>query len=93
MGLPRELISLKDNRLYVNGREVPRPAALASIKYYDVGNLHGGHDVDCGRGYFVLGDDSRDSYDSRYLGPAAPEQFRGRVCFILWPFSRFGRVR
>jgi signal peptidase I len=92
IGLPGEKISLRDNRIYANGKEVPRPAALNSVQYFAYGNLAGGREFDCGQGYFVLGDDSRDSYDSRYLGAVRPAQFRGRVCCVLWPFSRMGFV-
>ena len=93
VGLPGEKISLKQNRLYADGAEIPRPSHLKWLKYYDYGNLRGGKVADCGRAYYVMGDDSRDSYDSRFLGAVAPEQFRGRVWCIVWPPSRFGLVR
>ena len=93
IALPGERIALRDNRIYINGREVRRPAAIESLHYLELGNLRGGREIDCNEGYFVLGDDSKDSYDSRYLGPVAPQQFRGRAWCILWPFSRFGFVR
>jgi signal peptidase I len=88
VGLPREKISLKDKRLFVNGREVPRPPQLKSLVYYAYGNLKAGQEFDCGQAYYVMGDDSRDSYDSRFLGPVAQEQLRGRVWLTVWPISR-----
>ena len=90
VGLPGEKIGLKQNRIYANGREIPRPPGLNSLKYYAYGNLKAGQEVDCGHGYFVMGDDSRDSYDSRFLGPVSSQQFRGRVWLIVWPPSRCG---
>jgi len=92
VGLPGEKISIKDKRIYINGVELHPPVYLKTQKYYPFGHLNGGREVDCGRGYYVLGDDSRDSYDSRFIGPVNGKQFRGRVCFILTPLSRFGFV-
>jgi signal peptidase I len=93
IGLPGESICLKENHLFANGKEIRPPAKLQWLKYYAYGNLQNGREVDCGRGYFVLGDDTRDSYDSRYVGPIAPNRFRGRVWLVLWPPSRAGFVR
>ncbi len=92
VGLPGERISLKEKRLRINDREVQLSGQLQARKYLAYGNLAGGREVDCGRGYYVLGDDTRDSYDSRFVGPIEPERFRGRVWCIVWPLSRIGIV-
>src|SRR5262249_35849051 len=92
VGLPGERISVRENRVCINGTEAARPAQLQFLKYHALGNLERGQEVDCGTGYFVLGDDSVDSYDSRYLGPVKPEQFHGRVWCIVRPLARFGFV-
>jgi len=92
VGLPGEKISMKGTRIFVNGKELEIPARLKFLKHYAFGNLTAGRVVDCGEGYFVLGDDSRDSYDSRFLGPVGRQELRGRVCCILWPSDRLGFV-
>ena len=51
-----------------------------------------GKTVACGRGYFVMGDDSRDSEDSRFEGPIVPERILFRARFRVWPRSRIGWV-
>ncbi|RMD80930.1 MAG: signal peptidase I [Lentisphaerae bacterium] len=38
--------------------------------------------------YFMLGDNSRNSADSRYWGPVPRKNIMGRALFIWWPFSR-----
>jgi signal peptidase I len=93
IGLPGERVALRKNRIYINGTEIERPSWLQSRKYLDAGNLSGGREVECGTGYYVLGDDSHDSYDSRFTGPVAPSELRGRAAFVVWPLSRVAVVR
>ncbi len=92
VGLPGEEISLKATQLHVNDKELRLPQGLRWLKYYAYGNLQAGRKVACGRGYYVLGDDTKDSYDSRYVGPVERSQLRGRVWCIMWPPSRMGWV-
>ncbi|MEI8197441.1 MAG: S26 family signal peptidase, partial [Phycisphaerae bacterium] len=66
---------------------------LAPLEYKAFGNLRGGATQSCGPGYFVLGDDSADSQDSRFDGPVLPARLRSRALLILWPFHRIGWVR
>jgi signal peptidase I len=40
--------------------------------------------------FLVLGDNSRDSLDSRYFGPVPRHAILGRVVWRIWPFHRFG---
>ena len=92
VGLPGEKLSMKGNQLLINGQPLTIPAHLKPLKYFAYGNLAAGREVACGTGYFVLGDDSKDSYDSRYLGTVPKESFRGRAWLILRPSSRAGWV-
>jgi signal peptidase I len=46
------------------------------------------------RDYFALGDNSYNSYDSRYWGPVPEENLVGRGLLVYWPFSRhWGLIR
>lgn len=92
VGLPGEMISLKEKQPLINGSAVEVPASLSFLQYYAFGNLHGGKQAACGDGYFVLGDDSRDSQDSRFDGPVAPDRIRARAWLVVWPPSRIGFV-
>ena len=47
----------------------------------------------CGSGYYVLGDDLKDSDDSRFNGPVPADRIMGRAWLIVWPMKRLGWVR
>lgn len=93
VGLPGERVSLRDGALCINGVPIPLPSDLAHLRYLAFGNLGGGREVDCGAGYYVLGDDTRDSFDSRFTGAIARERFFGRAWFVLSPAAHRGFVR
>jgi signal peptidase I len=44
--------------------------------------------------YFAMGDNSFNSFDSRYWGPVPQENLMGRGLFVYWPFlPHWGFVR
>ncbi len=92
-GLPGETVAVRGNRLEVNGRALLPPEGTARVTYYAYGNLIGGKERAVGNGYYVLGDDSIDSQDSRYEGSLARERIEARAWLIVWPPGRMGWVR
>ena len=92
VGLPGEEISIKNNEIHINGTPLTKPKKLQSINYLGYGSLANGRQMNCGRGYFLLGDASVDSYDSRFTGVVTRERFRGRVLCILSPRAHAGFV-
>ena len=94
VGLPGETVRLDDKTqtIFINGVPAPRPASLQGIRYLAYGNLTGGKGVSSDDGYYVLGDFSMDSQDSRWTGPVRPSQIMARPWLIVWPPSRVGFV-
>lgn len=85
VGLPGETVALRDGRIEIDGEPVERPASIRDIEYLPYGRLKRSRQAPCGTGYFVLGDDSRDSWDSRFEGPVPAERILGRALAVVWP--------
>jgi signal peptidase I len=92
VGLPGETVALADGEVVINGTAAPRPQSIESIHYYAYGQLYRGRTGECGDGYYVLGDDSKDSEDSRYEGPLKRKAIVGRAWLRVWPPKRIGLV-
>jgi signal peptidase I len=92
-GLPGESVQMvRPGELLINGEPVEYPSVL-DHKYLRFGNLTDGKAVTCGNGYYVLGDDLKDSDDSRFNGPVPNSRLMGRAWLIVWPWKRFGWVK
>ena len=92
VGLPGETISLKNFEIFIDGNKIDVPEDLSFLKYYSFGNLVQQQEYDCGEEYYVLGDDSKDSADSRFDGTISKERILGRAWLIVWPLDRFAFV-
>ena len=86
-GLPGETIAIAGGILHRNGQRVSEPYVSSFAENYGV--TLGEHQ------YLLLGDNRRDSYDSRMpdMDPVDETAFIGRVRFIVWPLNRIGAVR
>lgn len=93
IGLPGESVQMVHHgELLIDGQAVECPPSL-DVKYLKFGNLADGNPVPCGDGYYVLGDDLKDSDDSRFNGPVPAHRVMGRAWLIAWPMTRAGWVR
>ena len=93
IGLPGEHVQMRRHgHIFIDAREVQPPASLDFLNYFPFGNLCADQVVFCDDGYYVLGDDSKDSQDSRFDGPVRPDQLVGRARLILAPSGRRGFV-
>ena len=105
VGLPGERVSIQPPYLYINGQRVSDPPIFETIQLAQNGysgyvlpkvprpdylgsetnSVQLGEDE-----YFVLGDNSRSSLDSRYWGPVRGHSIIGQVTRIYWPLDRMG---
>jgi signal peptidase I len=99
IGLPGETIEIRDGHIYADGRRVASPREVADIYYRNISPSQGpyghvGQRITVPKdSYFVLGDNSANSKDSRFWGFVPFQNVRGLSFFIYLPPSRIGVVR
>lgn len=96
-GEPGEHVRILEGKLFVNDRQVCLSNGAGEITY-NLPPLSGGFslqtDVRVPNGcYFVLGDNSTNSLDSRFWGSVPRGNIIGRVSFCYWPLQRAGGIR
>jgi signal peptidase I len=79
--------------IYINGSRLETPAAIAERSYFPDGEYGQKEIVIPESHYFMLGDNSLNSRDSRFWGYVPHENVIGKAVAIYWPPSRIGLVR
>ena len=88
VGLPGEMIEIRQGTLYVNGKTVPEPYVPPQYEdSSDFGPVRVPRDS-----FFVLGDHRISSNDSRVFGPVSSQYIYGRAVFAYWPVDHFGSL-
>ncbi len=96
VGLPGEEVAIKDGGVWINGARQEPPPAIAHLTFTPAPpGMHESlatweHPMRLGGDeYFVLGDFSLRSSDSRVWGPVPGNNIEGVVTTIYWPPSRW----
>jgi signal peptidase I len=94
VGLPGEILQIKNGTVYINDR--PLLDQLFSKRYYYNRGEWGeeGMRVNIPKdSYFVLGDNSASSQDSRYWGFVPKKNILGKAMLIYWPLQRIRVIK
>lgn len=89
IGLPGEVVQLKDGKVYINSKEIPDYTSFPTYAYTkEEWTLPEGE-------YFVLGDNREHSRDSRLedVGLVDRNNIVGRAVFRIWPFNKLGALK
>jgi signal peptidase I len=97
VGLPGERIKFSQGKVLVNDREVTLTNGDGKMRYPSLSEDFGEEDPSVysvpDNRYFVVGDNSTASFDSRYWGAVPSKNVIGRVHVRYWPMNRFGSVQ
>ncbi len=95
IGLPGERILIREGKIYINGSLVTNPAVADRYYYSEVDGSYGvvAETEIPTDSYYVLGDNSINSKDSRYWGFVPKKYVVGEALFIYWPPWRMGFIK
>jgi signal peptidase I len=89
VGLPGEEVNVENGRLYINGEQIDEP--YLDQEYLSADSMPGSVHVK-EHHYFVLGDNRRNSSDSRYWGLVPEKYIYGKAIFRYYPFTPVERI-
>lgn len=93
IGLPNEVIEVRNNRVYANGKELDNSFASTKTDDFTMGEI--GLVKIPGDSYLVMGDNREVSLDSRYpeVGTIKKEKILGKTTLRIWPLNKFGKIK
>jgi len=94
VGLPGEKVEIKNGTAYINDMPI-LDNVFSQRYYYNRGEFsqEGQKTQISKEGFFVLGDNSASSQDSRYWGFVPHKNILGKAILIYWPPSRIRIIR
>jgi signal peptidase I len=94
IGLPGDQVEIKNGSIYINDKPATE-AIFNQIYYYNRGEFGspGQKMIVPADSYFVLGDNSATSKDSRYWGFVPKNNLLGEAIIIYWPLQRIKLIK
>ncbi len=87
IGLPGDIVEIKDDKVFINGTALDEPYIMAPPDYTMPATEVPENE------YFVLGDNRNNSSDSHTGWKVPRDNIIGRAWFTYWPPSRWGVVK
>lgn len=89
IGIPGDIIDIRNGKVYVNDSKLDESAYISkNMRTESFCNINFPYTVPSGS-YFVLGDNRKYSFDSRYWGSVPEENIIGKPVTIYFPFNNF----
>jgi signal peptidase I len=93
VGLPGEKVMIKDGKVYINGKPLEE-GVFSQLYYYNRGIYGNEEEITVPENcYYVLGDNSLSSQDSRYWGFVPDKNILGKAFLVYWPLNRIRLIR
>lgn len=94
IALPGDTISIQNERVYVNGRQIEEPYIKSPTNLIPGGSVIEGAQITIPEGsMFVMGDNRGASSDSREFGPVPETLLIGQVIYRYFPFDTMGAIK
>lgn len=95
VGLPDENLEISNGMLLINNKAIDKDSVIRERYYYNRGDFgRAGQSVHVPEdAYYVLGDNSISSRDSRYWGFLPKKYLIGKAFLIYWPPTRIRLIR
>lgn len=90
-----ETIEISGGNIIIDGKIVDEPYEIRCVYYYNADKYGAeGERLYVPKGYYyVLGDNSASSRDSRYWGFVSKKDILGKAILIYWPLNRIRLIR
>ncbi|MDY3800485.1 MAG: signal peptidase I [Bacilli bacterium] len=93
IGLPGDNIEYKNNKLFINGKEIEEYFLDKETNTEDFSLTTLGYEKIPKDMYLVLGDNRENSLDSREIGLVKRKDILGKIKLRIWPINKFGLVK
>lgn len=87
IGLPNETIEYKDNKLYIDGKEIKEDFNKKITEDFKLDKSISNNN------YFLMGDNRGNSVDSRIFGTVNEKDILGKTRLVLFPIDKIGVVK
>lgn len=89
-----ESVQIIDGNIWIDAKLIKEPQKVKNIYYYNQGPYgEEGKNIKLPNdSYFVLGDNSASSRDSRYWGFIKRKDIKGKALVIYWPLTRIRKI-
>lgn len=84
IGTEGQSVQVKEGHVFVDNKKLSEPYIHDQLPLPDYGPIKVGKDE-----VFVMGDNRRNSQDSRVFGPIKKSSIVGRAFVLIWPLDRF----